>query len=168
MDVELEKPKGVSGMSLDKIKIKVAATINEDLEVINPDIPDKQDIAVETEIADETDKPDSADETESPDVPTEIVKVGTKDVQNVRVIVKGLDDKFISSIQKPVDGLVVLTVTADQKVIDTLKNSDFTIYVDASGTMDEGDQILPVVVEGPSDVEWKVSDKEITMHIELA
>ena len=96
------------------------------------------------------------------------MEVGTKELQNVRVIVKGLDDKFTSSFQKPVDGLVVLTVTADQKVIDTLKNSDFTIYVDASGTLDEGDQTLPVMVEGPSDVEWKVSDKEVTMRIELA
>ncbi len=155
MEVETKKPKGVSGMSLDKIKVKVAAT-NEDLEVINPDNPDNPD------------SPDSAGDTEIPEVPTEIVKVGTKELQNVRVIVKGLDDKFTSSFQKPVDGLVVLTVTADQKVIDTLKNSDFTIYVDASGTMNEGDQTLSVVVEGPPDVEWKISDKEVTMRIELA
>ena len=32
-------------------------------------------------------------------------------------------------------GLVVLTVTAEQDVIDTLEKSDFTVYIDASGTI---------------------------------
>jgi YbbR domain-containing protein len=171
MDVVLKKPKGVSGMTLDKIKVEVAATTNADLEVINPDNPDSADnpdTPDNPDSANNPDNPDSADNPESPDDPTEIVEVGTKELRNIRVMVKGLDDKFTSSFQKPADGLVVITVTADQKVIDTLKNSDFTIYVDASATMDEGDQTLPVVVEGPSDVEWKVSDKEVTMRIELA
>ena len=70
------------------------------------------------------------------------------------VTVKGLDEKFTSSFQKPAAGLVVLTVTAEQDVIDTLEKSDFTVYIDASGTTDEGEQNFSVLVEGPLDVEW--------------
>ena len=65
-------------------------------------------------------------------------------------------------------GLVVLTVTAEQDVIDTLEKSDFTVYIDASEITDEGEQNFSVLVEGPPDVEWILSDKEVTMHIELA
>ncbi|NYF25819.1 YbbR-like domain-containing protein [Sporosarcina sp. JAI121] len=151
MEVELKKPKGVSAMSLNKIKVKVAATTTDsDLEVFAPD---------------ESDNPESPDTSEKP---AETVKVVTKEFKNVPITVRGLDEKFKSSFRKPVNGFVVLTVTAEQKVIDTLNNSDFTVYIDASETVDAGEQVLPVIVEGPPDVQWEISDKEVTMQIELA
>ena len=151
MDLNLKKPKGVSGMSLDTIKVKVTAKeTNTDSEEINPDDLEESD--------------DSASTTK----PDEAVKVTTKELSDIRVAVKGLDEKFTSSFIKPADGFVVLTVTAEQNVIDTLKNSDFTIYIDASEATDEGELVLPIVVEGPSDVRWEISDKEVTMQIELA
>ena len=70
------------------------------------------------------------------------------------ITVRDLDEKFTSSFQKPSTGLVALTVTAEQDVIDTLEKSDFTVYIDASGITDEGEQIFTVLVEGPQDVEW--------------
>jgi len=151
MDLDLKKPKGVTGMSLDKIKVKVAAReTNTDSEETKPDDLEESD--------------DSASTTK----PDEAVEVTTKELSDIRVAVKGLDEKFTSSFIKPADGLVVLTVTAEENVIDTLKNSDFTIYIDASEATDEGEQTLPIVVEGPSDVRWEISDKEVTMQIELA
>ncbi len=145
LDIGLKKPKGISKMSLDKIKVKVNATVT--------------DTETETEIDLEATKPD---------MPAESEKVATMEFQGVPVAIKGLDAKFSSSFQKPADGLVVLTVTAEQNVLDTLKQSDFTVYVDASGTTDEGEQTLVVLVEGPPEIEWKLSDNEVTMQIELA
>ena len=137
--IDLKKPKDVSKMSLDKIKVKVDVTVtNPELEVL------------------------------APEPPVEEEKVATKEFKDIPVTVKGLDEKFISSFQKPAAGLVVLTVTADQDILDTLKKSDFTVYVDASETEDEGEQSLQVFVDGPPDVQWIVSDKEVKMHIELA
>jgi YbbR domain-containing protein len=94
--------------------------------------------------------------------------VATKEFKDMPVTVKGLDEKFKSSFQKPAAGFVVLTVTANQDVLDTLEKSDFTVYVDASETTDEGEQNLQVLVEGPPDIQWIISNKEVTMHIELA
>ncbi|MBO0589568.1 CdaR family protein [Sporosarcina sp. E16_8] len=137
--IDLKKPKGVSKMSFDKIKVEIDATVTDsDLEVINPEPP------------------------------VEDVKVVTKEFKDMPVTVKGLDENFTSSFLKPVAGLVVLTVTAEQGVIDTLEKSDFTVYIDASETTDEGEQKFQVLVEGPKDVEWILVDKEVTMHIELA
>jgi len=137
--IDLKRPKGVSKMSLDKVKVKIDVTVTDsDLEVVNPEPP------VEEE------------------------KVVTKELKDMPVTVKGLDEKFTSTFRKPAAGLVVLTVTAEQDVIDTLEKSDFTVYIDASGTSDEGEQSFSVLVEGPLDVQWVLSDKEVTMHIELA
>lgn len=143
LTVDVKKPKGISKMSLKQVKVKVEATVSDtDLEVTDPVDPD---IPIEEE-----------------------EEVATKEFKNVSVMIKGLDEKFNSSFHKPVDGLVVLTVTAERDVIDTLEQSDFTVYVDASGTTDEGERILPVSVEGPPNIVWKLSDEEVTMQIELA
>ncbi|MBO0600808.1 hypothetical protein I2483_03965 [Sporosarcina sp. E16_3] len=139
MEFDLKKPKGVSKMSIDKVKVKIDATVTDsDLEVLNPEPP------------------------------VEDVKVVTKEFKDMPVTVKGLDENFTSSFRKPAAGLVVLTVTAEQDVIDTLEKSDFTVYIDASETTDEGEQNFSVLVIGPLDVQWVLSDKEVTMHIELA
>ncbi|WP_203247915.1 CdaR family protein [Sporosarcina beigongshangi] len=139
LDVELKKPKGVSQLSLDKIKVNIDAS-TEDLD----------------------------EETTAPDLPIDDEQIATKEFSNVPISVKGLDEKFKGSFVKPTDGLVVLTVTAEKNVIDTLVQSDFNVYIDASETIDEGEKVLLVSVEGPSDVKWKLSNDEVTMHIELA
>ena len=147
LDVELKKPKGVSQLSLDKIKVKIEATAS--------------DSDVDADI-------DAEEEAVNSDVPADTEQVATKEFSNVPISVKGLDVKFKSSFVKPTDGVVVLTITAEQKVIDALEQSDFNVYIDASETIDEGERTLVVSVEGPSDVKWKLSNDEVTMHIELA
>ena len=153
LDVELKKPKGVSQLSLDKIKVKVEATTS--------------DVDVDIDIDEDADE-DVDVEAVNPDPPVDNEQVATKEFSNVPVIVKGLDVKFKSSFVKPADGVVVLTITAEQNVIDRLEQSDFNVYIDASEAIDEGERTLVVSVEGPSDVKWKLSNDEVTMHIELA
>lgn len=139
LDVELKKPKGISQLSLDKIKVNIdASTLDFNEEASNPNLP------VDNE------------------------QVATKEFSNIPISVKGLDEKFKGSFVKPTDGLTVLTVTAEKNVIDALVQSDFNVYIDASETIDEGEKVLVVSVEGPSNVKWKLSNDEVTMHIELA
>ncbi|MEK5036685.1 CdaR family protein [Sporosarcina sp. FSL K6-3457] len=147
LDVELKKPKGVTHMSLDKIEVKIEATVSES--------ETDSDTDIEVEEA-------------APDVPADGEEVATKEFYDIPITVKGLDKKFVSSFVKPEAGLVALTVTAKQNVIDELEKSDFTVYIDATETIAEGEKILLVSVEGPPDVNWKLSDDEVTMHIELA
>ena len=141
LETALKKPKGVSRMSLDKIKVRVSATVSEEeLEVSEPEARDEE----------------------------EQEQVTTQEFQGVEVVVNGLDEKFTSAFQKPENGLVNLTVTAKQNVIEKLERSDFVVSVDASRTTDEGEQVLAVSVEGPPGVNWKVSHEEVTIRIELA
>lgn len=139
LDVTLKKPKGVSKLSLDKIKVQVNASESEEnVEVVVPDEPSTEE------------------------------QVVTKEFQDVQVNVNGLDEKFTGSFQKPANGLTDLTITADQKVLDILEKTDFVISVDASGITEAGEQTLSLKVEGPPNVRWNVADKEVTMQIELA
>lgn len=141
LEVNLKKPKGISSMSLEKIRVKVDATSTE------------------------TDKEVSVPEE---DPPTETEKVITKDFDTIKVTVRGLDEKYKSSFVQPANGFVSLTAKAGEQLMKTLDKADFIVYIDASGITEEGEQTLPFTVEGPSGVEWKLSIGEITMHIELA
>ncbi len=55
-------------------------------------------------------------------------QVTTQEFQGVEVVVNGLDEKFTSAFQKPENGLVNLTVSAEQNVIEKLEKSDFVVY----------------------------------------
>ena len=101
LETALKKPKGVSRMSLDKINVRVNATVSEkELEVSDPEARDEE----------------------------EKEQVTTKEFQDVEVVVNGLDEKFTSAFQKPENGLVNLTVSAEQNVIEKLEKSDFVVY----------------------------------------
>ena len=80
----------------------------------------------------------------------------------------GLDRQFKGTVMKPDNGLVTLTVTADPDVIGRLEKSDFDVVIDASDTTVVGEQVYPVIVNGPNDAEWTLSEKEVRLKIELA
>ena len=94
--------------------------------------------------------------------------VGTLQFEEIQVVVKGLDEKFTSTFIRPINGFVTLTATAEQDVLETLEKSNFTVSIDASKTDSEGEQKYSVLVEGPPDVRWKLTENEVTLRIELA
>ncbi|MFJ7935130.1 YbbR-like domain-containing protein [Sporosarcina sp. NPDC096371] len=149
LNVLLKKPKGVSQMSLNQVKVKVDAAVSDG------DIDGDAEADTDTEV-------------DNPDMPVDNTQIVTKEFGNIPITVKGLDEKFNGSFVKPEDGLVALTVTAEQNVIDALKQSDFTVSIDASETIDEGEKVLLVSVEGPPDIVWKLSNDKVTIRIELA
>lgn len=138
LDLALERPKGVSKMSLDKLKVRVEATVTptENVEQDEANVPQDQVPATET-----------------------------KNFNKVPIVVRGLDEQFTSTIKQPRDGTVMLTVTANEQIMQGLKASDFTVYVDASNMKDIGEQTLPLAVEGPANIQWKLSDSEVIMDI---
>lgn len=139
IDLDLKKPKDVSSISIDKIKVRVEATVTEvDEDVALPDLPE------------ENNQP-----------------LATKTFANMQVVVQGLNTKYKSTFLKPVDGLISLTVKAETGLIDTLEKSDFVVYVNADEAVQEGEQNFAIVVDGPDEVSWLLSEDEVTLQIEL-
>lgn len=140
-EVSLQKPKGVSKMSVDKVKVNVAVTVQN-----GEDTPPDVSFA-----------PSDEDEEDV-----------TKEFRDVPIAVKGLDEKYSSTFLKPSEGVVDITVTAKQDVINSLNISDFHISVDASKTDSEGEHVYSLSIEAPDHIAWKVSEKEVTLEIKLA
>lgn len=148
MEVDIPKPTGVSVISISKIKVDVEATVEEP----------------------EPDAEVEADEKLDVDVASEEVEPSTETIsfENVEISVNGLDEKYKSTLLKPENGLVTLTVVAEPDIIGKLAKSDFTVSVDASGVVAEGENVYPVTVEGPENLQWTLSEEEVTIRIELA
>lgn len=140
VELNLPKPKGVSKLSEEKVKVNISVT-HMDGEDPPPDVSVN---------------------------PPEEEKDVTKEFKNIPVAVKGLDEKYSSAFLKPADGVVDVTVTAKKEVINSLDASDFDISVDASGTDQEGEHAYPLSVVGPDNIAWKISHDEVTLEIRLA
>lgn len=161
VDVELKKPKDVSKMSINQLKVNIDANVEKTSETDEDN--DKEDATEDNE------EDEIAEVPESEDPPAkESVAVDTLKIEDVQVVVTGLDRQFKGTVMKPDNGLVTLTVTADPDVIGRLEKSDFDVVIDASDTTVVGEQVYPVIVNGPQDVEWTLSEKEVRLKIELA
>ncbi|MCM3744859.1 CdaR family protein [Sporosarcina luteola] len=141
VEISLPKPKGVSKLSEEKIKVSISVSVAEGEEP-PPDVSMKPTTDVEKDV--------------------------TKEFKNIPVTVLGLDEKYSSTFLKPPNGVVDVTVTAKEEVINALDSSDFNISVDASGTDQEGEHSYPLTVVGPDNIAWKLSENEVTLEIKLA
>ena len=160
VDVELKKPKDVSKMSINQLKVNIDANVEKTSETDEDN--DKEDATEDNE------EDEIAEVPESEDPPAkESVAVDTLKIEDVQVVVTGLDRQFKGTVMKPDNGLVTLTVTADPDVIGRLEKSDFDVVIDASDTTDVGEHVYPVIVNGPNDTEWTLSEKEVRLKIEL-
>ena len=142
-ELTIPKPKGVSKISEDKVTVNAAVTVQTGEDPppdisMNPTTEDDHDVDV------------------------------TKEFKDVPVAVKGLDEKYISSFLEPATGVVDVTVTAKQDLINSLENSDLTVTLDASGTDSEGEHSYPLSVNAPTGVAWKLSTVEVTLEVKLA
>ena len=150
VEIELKKPKDISKISKAKIKVAIDATAAE--------------TSKEDEEADVT-----MDEPELPDpAPDEEVAFETLTFESVQVAVTGLDPQFNGTLVKPSNGLVTLTVTAPPDVIGRLEKSDFDVSIDASDATTVGETTYPIIVKGPSNVRWTISDEEAMLRIDVA
>lgn len=97
-----------------------------------------------------------------------VPEITTIQIEGIPITVTGLDAKFKSAIISPESGSIDLTVKANSDIIGSLKTSDFTASIDASAIEEEGEGTYPLLVKGPSQVEWTLSKEEATITIELA
>ncbi|MBB4825238.1 YbbR domain-containing protein [Sporosarcina luteola] len=146
-EVTLPKPRGVKNISADKIKVLINVT----------KVTGSEETAPEVSV-----DPETEPETEA----TAQMKV-TKKFSNVPIEIRGLHQQFKSTFNKPENGLVDVTVTADQDVINSLKMSDFRLFIDTSQVDAEGEQSFPIQTELPDGIAWKLSDEEVTLEIVL-
>lgn len=148
LEVTVKKPEGVTSVSPSKIKVKIEATVS-------GEISDEEEVA-----HDEVEENNQVKEEKN-----EVAKLETVRFKDIRVDVFSLDEKFTSTFVKPEDGILTVSATADLETIKKLRQSDISVFVDASDVV-EGEQTLPVTVQGPSGVQLVLSDNEITLRIE--
>ena len=177
LDVDIKKPKGVSELSIPKIKVDVKATVEKsDKDSDGKDGKDKKDAKDKSDDKASSDEADEADkevvmETESepePDTTENLASTETISFENVEITVTGLDKKFTSTLLQPKSGLLTLTVIAEPDIVETLEAEDFNVSIDASKIAAEGEQVYPVTVEGPTNIQWTLSENEVTIMVELA
>lgn len=157
VNLELKKPNDVSKISLSHLDVSIDATV------------DKSKEPEETEENEKDSKDDDLVKAD-PDEPEieEPVSKETFQLKDLQVEVAGLDQQFKSTIISPTEGMVTLTLTGEESIIGKLEKSDFEVSVDASNISAEGEQTYPIIVKGPRDVDWTLSEKELTLKIEFA
>lgn len=151
VEVDVKKPKGTSEISNTKINVTIKATVKD----------------LEDEEIEEAAGPDTETNIDNEEELEEVVVMETKIFEDIKVVVNGLNRKYKSDFVKPENGLLTLTITAKSTIMKNLKSSNFSVFIDASNTDTEGEQVYPVMVKGPENVSWIVSEAEVTMNIEL-
>ncbi|MHC8515235.1 CdaR family protein [Sporosarcina sp. ITBMC105] len=150
VDVDVSKVEESGSMELALKKPKGVSSLSESKITVN----------VEASVKPEEETTDVSIQPEEEDV--------TREFKGIPIIVNKLDEKFTSTFIKPESGVVDLTVTAKEEVLNELAITDFIITVDASETASEGQHIYPLNVQAPNQVAWELSIEEVTVEIKLA
>ncbi len=151
VEVKLQKPKDVFKLSSSTLKVKVDV----DVEGVNAD-----------ENENEKEEPETAEKEETVEEQGDVVS--TSRIDDLSIVVDGLDPKFKSTVMNPMNGSVNLVVKATTAQINALTRDDFTVMIDASNVEEEGEYTYPILVKGPSQVEWTLSTEEAMFKVELA
>ncbi|MCM3757729.1 CdaR family protein [Sporosarcina aquimarina] len=166
--IELPKPKGVVKMSVDKVNVNIDVKVSPEAEKDSAD-GDKSDDEAKVPSSGESSNSDVATEQPSTDgqEPTTVTKK-TRKFTGIEIGIHGLDKSFKGRMVKPSDGVAAVTVTGEEKVIDALTESDVTVFAEAKSVNHVGDHVLPIFVQVPSNVQYEVNFKDITLMVEQA
>ncbi|MEK3979685.1 CdaR family protein [Psychrobacillus sp. FSL K6-2836] len=137
-DMKLAVPEGVTKLSKEAVEITGDVTITSD--------PD----------AEET------DEQEEP-----VSTITEKSFDQVAINVRGLPDKLVSNFEKPADGIVSVVAKGTAEALDKVQLNNFSVYVEATNS-EVGESVLPIQVEGSSDIEWETSEQEAVLTVKEA
>lgn len=161
--IVLPKPKGVLKMSIDKVNVNIDVKASAEGEKDNPDDEASAPPSDDSTVSDVAGEEPPSNEQE----PTTVIKK-TRQFSGIEIRIQGLDKGFIGSMVKPSDGLAAVTVTGEEKVIDALTASDVIVLADAESVNRAGEHVLPIRVQVPSDVQYEVNFKDITVMVEQA
>ena len=137
-DVKLTQPEGITRISQEKIEVKVDVTE-----------------APSTTEAEETVKE------EDTSASSEIIE---KSFPGMKIAIKGLPEELESKFNVPADGVVVLVGKGTAEALENVQSGDISIYVDAQNS-EVGEAILPIQIDGPSNIEWQTSESEAKLTI---
>lgn len=120
-----------------------------------------EDSTTETEDASIDDDTISDNETEEA---TSSEQTSTKTLENVPISIKGLSSDFLGNITSPLNGSTNIKVTGKESILEEVKKSNFSLYVDADN-LDAGEHEVSIKVNGPNDVEWSLVNEVATISI---
>ncbi|MER2262835.1 MAG: CdaR family protein [Psychrobacillus sp.] len=140
--VKVAAPEGVTRLSQEKIDVKAEVTNT------SPPPTDTGDVEKEDETA----------------VTDEITE---KSFTEMKIAVKGLPEQLESSFETPSDGIVSVVAKGTPDALKNIQSGDISIYVDAQN-LEVGERILPIQIDGPSNVEWQTSESEAKLMIKDA
>ncbi len=143
ISVKMVVPEGVTKLSQEKIDIKADVTS----------------VAPPSNGTDEAEKED-----EDTAVADEITE---KSFTEMRIAVKGLPEQLASSFETPTDGIISVVAKGTPDALKDIQSGDISIYVDAQN-IEVGERILPIQIDGPSNVEWQTSESEAKLMIKDA
>ncbi len=146
-------------VDVDVNKIEESGTFN--LKLLLPDgvtklSTDKIKIKAEVTVNEPTEPVD-----EEEDVSSNITE---KSFQNVQIVVRGLAENLQSSFQFPDNGVVTVIAKGPQEALNKVQANNISIYVDAENS-ELGETVLPIHIDGPSNIEWETSEPEATLTI---
>ena len=143
-DMKLAVPEGVTKLSKEAIEITGDVTIASD---------------PEAEEAEETEE--TAEQEETVSVITE------KSFVQVAITVRGLPEKLVSIFGKPADGTVSVVAKGPAEAIEKVQLNNFSVYVEATNS-EVGESVLPILIEGSSEIEWETSEQEAILTVKEA
>lgn len=166
--IELPKPKGVLKMSVDKVNVNIDVKVSSEggKDTTEDDKSDDEAAAPPSEESTNSDVVTEEPSSDGKEPPTVVKK--TRKFTGIEIRIQGLDKSFVGSIVKPSDGVAAVTLTGEEKLIDSLTESDVTVFADAKSVNHVGEHVLPIFVQVPSDVQYEVNFKDIAVMVEQA
>ncbi|MEK4520280.1 CdaR family protein [Psychrobacillus sp. FSL W7-1457] len=143
ISVKMVVPEGVTKLSQEKIDIKA-------------------------DVTSATPPSNGTDEAEKEDEDTAVAdEITEKSFTEMRIAVKGLPEQLASSFETPTDGIISVVAKGTPDALKDIQSGDISIYVDAQN-IEVGERILPIQIDGPSNVEWQTSESEAKLMIKDA
>lgn len=152
VEVEIRKPEGIAKVSPAKLKVQavVSGTTAESEEASEPEEQTEQDTAAAAE----------------PEVIEQAAV--TQQFADLPVTVRNLDPAYTATFKQPSSGKVTLQVTGKQQDVEGLKPTELVVYADAATVGNEGDVTVPLLVEAPAGITWKLAMRNAILFVQPA
>lgn len=118
-------------------------------------------ITADVTIAPNTDATETEEQEDAVSIITE------KSFEQVAITVRGLPEQLVSNFEKPANGTISVVAKGTAEALDKVQLNNFTIYVEATDS-EVGEIVLPIRVEGSSDIEWITSEQEAVLTVKEA
>ncbi|WP_445490858.1 CdaR family protein [Niallia sp. 03133] len=91
-------------------------------------------------------------------------QTSTKTLSNVPISIQGLGKNLEGTIASPKNSRTDIEVTAKDSILNGIKASDFSVYVDVAG-LEEGEHEVQISVNGPEETSWELGKETASVSI---